>query len=113
MSITRRITELEARLSEQEEVVAREVATFRGIEAELTSLRAGVPSQHALTEIPRTEAILSVLRAAVSSLTPTEIVAALEAAGRSETRQLVTATLDHLLKKRLVMRPSRGRYLAV
>jgi len=113
LSITARIAQLETKLAEQEQLIAQEVATFRGIEAELASLRAGLPSKRALGDVPRTQAILSVLRTSGTSLTPTEILEALEGAGRTETRQLVTATLDHLLKKRLVRRPSRGRYLAV
>ena len=39
---TKRISELEAALSQQEEVVAQAVATFRALEAELASLKAGV-----------------------------------------------------------------------
>lgn len=113
MSITARIAQLETKLAEQEQLIAQEVARFRGIEAELASLRAGLPSKGPLSEIPRTEAILSVLRASGSSLTPTEILEALERAGRTESRQLITATLDHLLKKKLARRPSRGRYIAV
>jgi hypothetical protein len=45
-------------------------------------------------------------------MSPSEIRAALEAAGRTDDLRSITATLDHLLKAGMVQRPARGRYVA-
>jgi hypothetical protein len=113
MTIAKRIGELESLQATRELAIAHAVAEFRGGEAELASLRAGVALRGELAPLARTEAILSVLRAKGSPLSPTEIVASLNAAGRSDDRRSVTATLDYLLKQRQVLRPSKGNYLAV
>ena len=57
------------------------VAAYRGADAELASLRAGAALKGELTYLPRTEAVLSILRAKGSPLSPTGIVASAEAAG--------------------------------
>jgi hypothetical protein len=113
MSVAKRIAELESEQTTREIDISCMVAAYRGAEAELASLRAGVALKGELTSLPRTEAILRILRAKGSPLSLTEIVASLSAAGRSDDRRLVTATLDYLLKQKHVLRPSRGRYLAV
>ena len=66
---TKRITELETVLSLQEEVVAQEVATFRALEAELASLKAGIASSGKIDSLPRTDAILNVLRSTAAMMT--------------------------------------------
>ena len=69
--------------------------------------------QGELTFPPRSEAILSDLHAKGAPLSPAKVTASLSAVGRSDDRRTVTATLDCLLKQRHVLRPARGRYLAV
>jgi hypothetical protein len=109
---TRRLAELEIERTAQELVVAEAVARLRGIEAEISSLKAGIADKKDLAALPRTEAILRVLHQAGRSLTPTDLVHELNGAGRNEQRPVITATLNHLLQRQQVLRPSRGRYLA-
>jgi hypothetical protein len=113
MTIAKRIAELESVQATREVAIARAVAEFRGGEAELASLKAGVALRGELTSLARTEAILSILRTKGSPLSPTEIVSSLTAAGRTDDRRSVTATLDYLLKQKQVLRPTKGQYLAV
>ncbi len=80
------IAELKTARSPQEQVVARAVTTFRGIEAELASLKAGVSLGAKLDSLPRTDAMLNVLRSTGRTLTPMEIVSLLHAAGRDDER---------------------------
>jgi hypothetical protein len=94
-------------------VVAQEVATFRALEAELSSLESGIASTGKIDSLPRTDAILNVLRSAGRSLSPTEIVTLLHAAGRDDGRVIVTSTLGYLLEQKLVRKPERARYFAV
>jgi len=110
---TKRIAELGTALSLQEEVVAQAVATFRALEAELASLKAGVASGGKIDSLPRTDAILNVLRSTGRTLSPTEIVTLLHTAGRDDDRVVVTATLGYLVAQKLVRKPERARYLAV
>lgn len=112
MSLPERIARVEAELVGQRARVSEEVARLRGLEAELESLRAGVRGDGGLSEMPRTEAILTVLRQAAGTMSPKELLQSLESAGRTEDLRSVTATLDYLLKAESVQRPSRGRYLA-
>jgi hypothetical protein len=112
MPRTKRIAELEAALSDQSELVAEALARYRGIEAQLESLRAGVALVGDLVGIARTEAILSVLRQSDGTLSPIEIVHTLHAAKREDDSRSVTATLTYLLEKGSVERVGRGRYLA-
>ena len=108
-----RLAELDVAIALQEQVVAREVATFRALEAERASLRAGVPSTGKIDALRRTDAILSVLRSSGGSLSPTEIVTLLHAAGRDDDRVIVTATLGYLVAQNRVRKPERAPYLAV
>ena len=112
METAQRIAQLEALRSRQRAEVALAAAALRGTEAELESLRAGLSKVSDLNELPRTDAILAVLRTTPGTLTPSEITTRLSAEGRNDSREAVTATLDYLLKQGLVLRPSRGRYLA-
>lgn len=108
-----RIAELERALADQRVKVTTAAAKLRGLEAELDALRSGMADRRELAAMPRTEAILVVLRAAEGTLSPTEILAQLQAGGASTSVKVVTATLDHLLKNGSVRRPERGRYLAL
>ena len=113
MTIAKRIAELEAEQSKRRVTLARLMAEYHGAEAELDSLRVGVALTDELAALPRTEAIVNVLRSAKSPLTPTEITSRLVHAGRNDDRRSVTATLDYLMKQEQVLRPAKGRYLAV
>ena len=110
---TKRIAEIETALKLQEEVVAQAVATFRALEAELASLKAGVALGGNIDSLPRTDAILNILRSTGRSLSPSEIVTLLHAAGRDDDRVVVTATLSYLKAQKLVRKPERARYLAI
>jgi hypothetical protein len=112
VELTKRVRELEAELDRQRAKVAEEVARLRGLEAELGSLRAGLDAGGDLVGMSRTDAIVAVLRSGPGSMSPSEIRAALEAAGRTDDLRSITATLDHLLKTGVVQRPARGRYVA-
>jgi hypothetical protein len=110
---TKRLAELKTAISLQGEVVAREIAKFRALEAEEASLQAGVTFQGKIDSLPRTDAILNVLHSAGRSLSPTQIVNLLHAAGRDDDRTLVTSTLSYLVAQKLVSKPERACYLAV
>jgi hypothetical protein len=110
---TQRIAVLEAELSTMKMDAVQLAAQIRGHEVQIASLSASVDHKNELTPLPRTEAILTALRAAEGTLAPSEILARLLAAGRTDDLRKVTATLDYLVKGELVKRPSRGRYLAV
>jgi hypothetical protein len=111
VDLTERVTEVERQLAEQRAELARGAARLRGLEAELEALRGG-DTDGDLATAPRTDAIVAVLRGAEGTLSPSEILERLHAAGRSDELRSVTATLDHLVKKSAVHRPARGRYLA-
>lgn len=106
------IAQLEAELAERMACVAEDLARISGIKAELEAWRAQIAGTGGLVEMSRTGALLAVLRQAAGTMSPTELVQALRAAGRSDELRSVTATLDYLLKSGSVERPSRGRYLA-
>ena len=112
MSRTQRIAEVEAELAAQRAEVTEALARLRGLDAELEALRAGVVVADEPEAMPRTEAILAVLRQADGSLSPTGIVERLHAAGRDDSARAVTATLDHLRKQGRVEKVGRGRYVA-
>jgi hypothetical protein len=113
MNRTDRITEVERKLSLQEDVVAQEIATFRALEAELESLRSGVATNTKIDTAARTEAILNVLHTSGRSLSPAEIVQLLHDAGRDDDRVFVTATLSYLVTQKRIQKPGRARYLAL
>lgn len=111
VDLTERVAEVERQLAEQRDELARGAARMRGLEAELDALRSGGGIED-LATASRTDAIVAVLRGAEGTLSPSEILERLHAAGRSDELRSVTATLDHLVKKSAVHRPARGRYLA-
>ena len=112
MPLADRIAQLETDLVTQRAKVSEELARLRGIEAELGALRAGMTRGGDLSEMRRTDAILTVLRQASGTMSPSDLVSALHAGGRTDQMRSVTATLDHLLKAGSAQRPSPGRYLA-
>lgn len=112
MKTAQRIATLETELSTFRMDVALLTAQIRGHETQLATLRQSVEVNDELASLPRTEAILAVLRSAEGTLSPYEILTGFLAAERDDDLRKVTATLDYLLKSRLVSRPSRGRYFA-
>ena len=108
-----RISEIETDISLQKEVIAQAVAKLQGFEAELSALKSGLTLEGKLSNLKRTDAILSVLRSANGDLSPTEVLHRLNAAGRTDDRTIVTSTLAYLLKQELIRKPSRARYLAL
>ena len=111
VDLTERVIEVERQLAEQRDELVRGVARLRGLEVELEALRGGGLEED-LATAARTDAIVAVLRGAEGTLSPSEILERLHAAGRSDELRSVTATLDHLLRKSAVQRPAHGRYLA-
>ena len=107
------IADTKGELAEQELVVTESIATYRGIEARLASLKAGVAMGGELAGLGRTDAIVAELRSAGGTLSPTEIMNVLVEAGRTERMGLITGTLDYLCKQGRVQKLGRGRYLAV
>lgn len=113
MKTARLIAVLETELSELRTDFAHLAAQIRGYESRIATLRMGIDHRDELKLLPRTEAILSVLRAADGTLSPSEILVRLLASERDDDLRKVTATIDYLVKSHLITRPSRGRYLAV
>lgn len=91
--------------------MADHAARILGLEAERKAIQAGLGEEGALSTMSRTDAIVTVLRKAGGTMSPTDIVNALQAAGRSDDLRSVTATLSYLMKNDSVQRPSPGRYL--
>lgn len=97
-----------ARLNHERERLAAEV---RGLTLALNRNGTGNPQLDAGG--PLTAAVLAVLDAAGASMSPVEVTAQLHEAGRTETRPVVTSTLQYLVKQGRVERPARGRYRLV
>ena len=113
MRTAQRIAVLETELSTMKTDAAHLAAQIRGHETQIAALRTGLEHKDKLVHLPRTEAILSVLRLAEGTLSPTEILSRLVAAERNDDLRKVTATVDYLVKSQLITRVTRGRYLAV
>lgn len=113
MSTSQLIAAVETKLAVTRQRIAEYVAEARGYEAQLASLRSSVSRGGDIATVPRTEAILTTLRAVEGSLSPSEILTHLLAAGRDDDLRRVTATLDYLVKAGQVVRPERGRYIGL
>jgi len=96
-----------------ERQLARLSARTAGKRAEIARLEESIAAEHR-SGLPasRTDAIVAVLARGAGSMSPTEVTAALKAAGRNDELNSVTATLKHLLKGKRVIRQGRGQYLA-
>jgi Fe2+ or Zn2+ uptake regulation protein len=112
MKTTELITKLEAQRDVLRTSVNHMMAELRGVDAQLASLKSGIALNGDLATLPRTDAIVTVLRSAAGTLSPTEITRSLTAAGRNESLRSITATLDYLKKKERVSQAAPGRYLA-
>ena len=113
MNITNRIAELEGRRAELQIRLQLTAAELSATDHELKVLRHELGHGEDPTAMRFTDAIIATLRAAQGPLSPTEIETRLASKGRVETLSQVTATLNHLIKHQRVIRPGRGRYLAV
>ena len=107
--LERQLAKLEARTAGKRTEVARLQAAIEREEAGESAAPDGPSSEDGLPAA-RTDAIVELLRRSPDTLSPSEITAALAADGRQEQLRSVTATLNHLLRSRVVERPSRGRY---
>ena len=113
MSTARRIAELERERSEQWIVLEHASARLRGSDAELQRLRAGTAGAGDLTGQMLTEAVLMVLRSSVSTMTPTEVIARLDAGGRNESATKVNATLAYPEQSNRACNESRAAWRRV
>ena len=82
MSTARRIAELERERSEQWSALNLATARIRGIDAELSRLKAGTTAEGDLSDGELTEAVMAVLASSASVMTPTMIIAHLKERGR-------------------------------
>jgi recombinational DNA repair ATPase RecF len=100
-------------LATLERQLARVSARVAGKRAEVARLEESIAAEKQ-SGLPasRTDAIVVVLNRGAGPMSPAEITAALNEAGRSDELRSVTATLTHLLKGNRVIRQGRGRYVA-
>lgn len=95
MDRNRKIAELTSELAATKEVAAQAVAKIRGLEVQIAALRAGIAKPVTLVDEPRqTDAILSILRSAEGTLSPSEVTSRLNEAGRSENLKTVASLLS-------------------
>ena len=113
VSTSQLIATIETKLAVTRQRIAEYVAEARGYEAQLASLRNSVTTGDDIAAVPRTDAILTTLRGAEGTLSPSEILTQLLASGRDDDLRRVTATLDYLVKAGQVVRPERGRYISL
>ncbi len=111
--LTDDITRAKDELVRLEQQLARASARVAGKRAEIARLEESIAAeQRSGLPASRTEAIVSVPSRGAGPMSPAEVTAALNDAGRTDELRSVTATLNHLLKSNRVIRQSRGRYLA-
>ncbi len=97
-----------------ERQLARASAKVAGKRAEIARLEESIAAeQQSGLPASRTDAIVAVLSRGAGPMSPAEITAALNEAGRADELRSVTATLTHLLKSNRVIRQGRGKYIAV
>lgn len=113
MSTARRIAELERERSEQWSALNLATARIRGIDAELSRLKAGTTAEGDLSDGELTEAVMAVLASSASVMTPTMIIAHLKERGREEPANKVNATLSYLKKHNRVRNEGRAAWRAM
>lgn len=92
--------------------LARASARVTGKRAEIARLEESIAAeQRSGLPASRTDAIVAVLSRGAGPMSPAEVTAALNDAGRADELRSVTATLNHLLKNSRVIRQGRGRYV--
>ena len=113
MSNPTRIAALERREAELNQIIADATAERRGVAAELNYLREAATIIDDLANARRTDAVLAILRRHNRPLAPKDIQTELRDAGRDEPTNLVTATLDHLLRAGKATKEERASWRAV
>ena len=107
------IAELERKQDEARKELQRATARLAGITAQLQAARGMIADAGELVDLPRTDAIVSVLRSAADPMSRSDVRQALEAGGREgEDDKTVGATLSYLEKAGRVQRLGRGQYTA-
>ena len=112
MSTGRRIAELERERSEQWNALTLATARIHGIDAELSRLKAGSAAEGDLSDGELTEAVMAVLSASASVMTPTMIIARLGERGRDEPANKVNATLSYLKNQDRARKEGRAAWRA-
>lgn len=99
-------------LSALERQLVRAAARVAGKRAEVAQLEESIAAERE-SGLPasRTDAIVAVLKRGAGPMSPAQVTAALNQAGRSDELRSVTATLTHLLRSNRVIRQGRGKYL--
>jgi hypothetical protein len=96
-----------------ERQLARVSAKAAGKRAEIARLEESIAAeQQSGLPASRTDAIVAVLSRAAGPMSPADITAALNEAGRPDELRSVTATLTHLLRSNRVIRQGRGKYVS-
>ncbi len=113
MSTARRIAELERERSGQWSALNLATARIHGIDAELSRLKAGSAAEGDLSDGALTEAVMAVLSASASVMTPTLIIARLRERGREEPPNKVNATLSYLKKLNRIRNEGRAAWRAM
>ena len=113
MSTARRIAELERERSDQWSALNLATARIHGIDAELSRLKAGSAAEGDLSDGALTEAVMAVLSASASVMTPTLIIARLRERGREEPPNKVNATLSYLKKLNRIRNEGRAAWRAM
>ena len=113
MSTARRIAELERERSDQWSALNLATARIHGIDAELSRLKAGSAAEGDLSDGALTEAVMAVLSASASVMTPTLIIARLRERGREEPPNKVNATLSYLKKLNRIRNEGRAAWQAM
>ena len=113
MSTARRIAELERERSDQWSALNLATARIHGIDAELSRLKAGSAAEGDLSDGSLTEAVMAVLSASASVMTPTLIIARLRERGREEPPNKVNATLSYLKKLNRIRNEGRAAWRAM
>lgn len=113
MSTAQRITQLERERSDQWSALNLAAARIHGIDAELRRLKAGSAAEGDLSDGELTEAVMTVLTASASVMTPTLIIAELKERGREEPANKVNATLSYLKKHNRIRNEGRAAWRAM
>lgn len=113
MSTARRIAELERERSDQWSALNLATARIHGIDAELSRLKAGSAAEGDLSDGALTEAVMAVLSASASVMTPALIIARLQERGREEPPNKVNATLSYLKKLNRIRNEGRAAWRAM
>jgi hypothetical protein len=113
VSTARRIAELERERAEQWSALNLATARIHGIDAELRRLKASSAADGDLADGKLTDAVMAVLSASASTMTPALIIARLKERGREESPNKVNATLSYLKQRNRVRNEGRASWQAM